>query len=59
MFKKKKNNGEVRFIVSLKLQKTNVQYYITNDEFFNIRFDTHTSIGDERKTRMLADFHVN
>ncbi|GBN12165.1 KRAB-A domain-containing protein 2 [Araneus ventricosus] len=53
-----KINDEEKLIVPLKPGKTNIQYFVTNDEFFSILFETHTRIGHGGRTRMLKDLQV-
>lgn len=41
-----KINGEEKLIVPLKAGETNIQYYVKNDELYNILSETHIRIAE-------------
>ncbi|XP_023288360.1 KRAB-A domain-containing protein 2 [Orussus abietinus] len=45
-------------IVPLKPGKTNIQYYVTNEELYSILYETHIRIGHGGRTRMLKELQV-
>lgn len=53
-----KINDEERLIVPLKPGKTNIQYYVTNEELLSILYETHTRTGHGGRTRMLKELQV-
>jgi hypothetical protein len=52
-----KISDEAKLIVSLKPGKTNIQYYVTNDELF-ILSETHIRTGHGGRTQMLKELQV-
>jgi hypothetical protein len=53
-----KVSDEEKLIVPLKPGETNIQYYVTNDELFNILSETHIRTGHGGRTRMLKELQV-
>jgi len=57
-FHVEKINDENKLIAPLKPRKTNIQYYVTNEEFFTILHESHTRIGHGGRTRILKELQV-
>nr|XP_034194771.1 KRAB-A domain-containing protein 2-like [Osmia lignaria] len=53
-----KITDEEKLIVPLKPGETNIQYYVTNDELFNILSESHIRTGHGGKTCMLKELQV-
>ncbi|GFX28338.1 KRAB-A domain-containing protein 2 [Trichonephila clavipes] len=49
---------EEKLIVPLKRGKTNLQYYITNDELFSVLYETHIRTGHGGRARMLKELQI-
>ncbi|XP_030768090.1 KRAB-A domain-containing protein 2-like [Sitophilus oryzae] len=49
---------EQKLIVPLKPGETNIQYYVTNDELFDILSETHVRTGHGGRTRMLNELQL-
>lgn len=53
-----KVSDEQKLIVPLKPGETNIQYFVTNEELFNILSETHIRTGHGGRTRMLKELQV-
>lgn len=51
-------SGKEKLIVPLQPGVTNIQYYVTNDELFNILSETHAKTGHGGRARMLKELQV-
>ena len=51
-------SDDEKLIVPLKPGQTNIQYYVTNEELFDILSETHIRTGHGGRTRMLKVLQI-
>jgi len=50
--------GEEKLTVPLSAEKTEILYYVTFDELFNMAHEAHIAVGHGGRTRMIKDLNL-